>query len=110
MRLAVLLVVTLTVSVILFPVREGDGGYMEWRDTDGGSRGLGIDMDVLMDSGDRSGWMDGGGRDRQTGKAELSDEQRRQKQMFRQKGAIDGGQRESGDRGSSWREETQMSG
>lgn len=36
-------------------------------------------MDVLIDGGDKSGWMDGGGRDRQTGKAELSDEQRRQK-------------------------------
>lgn len=73
-RLAVLLAVTLTVPVVLFPVREGEGGHMEWRDTDGWAEG--IDMDVLKDGGDRSGWMDGGGRDRQTGKAELSDEQR----------------------------------
>lgn len=28
-RLAVLLAVTLTVPVVLFPVREGEGGHME---------------------------------------------------------------------------------
>lgn len=61
--LAVLLVVTLTVPVVLFPVCGGKDGPMEQRDVDGWVEGIG--MDVWIEGGDGSRWMDGGGRDRQ---------------------------------------------
>lgn len=56
-RLAVLLAVTLTVPVVLFPVRGGQREPMEQRNMDGWVEGIGID--VWMDVGDRCGLMDG---------------------------------------------------
>ncbi|KAK2488753.1 hypothetical protein MC885_003409 [Smutsia gigantea] len=66
-RLAVLLAVTLTVPVVLFPVRGGKGGLMEQRVVDGWVEGIG--MDVWIEGGDESRWMDGGGRDRRIRRA-----------------------------------------
>lgn len=67
--LAMLLVVTLTVPVVLFPVCGGKDGPMEQRDVDGWVEGIG--MDVWIEGGDGSRWMDGGGRDGQAGSCQM---------------------------------------
>ena len=56
-RLAVLLAVTLTVPVVLFPVCWGQ----EWayRVEGHGWMGRGLGRNVWMEGGGRSGWMDG---------------------------------------------------